>query len=51
MDKIAVVRIEGTILEGQIGYALKQIEQAADDPAVKAVVVRIDSPGGSISAS
>ena len=50
-DKIAVVRIEGVIMEGLIGYAHKQIEQAAADGDVKAVVLRINSPGGSITAS
>src|SRR5262245_9619124 len=49
--KIAVVRVEGIILEGLTGFATKQIEAAAEDPAVKAVVVRINSPGGSITAS
>ena len=38
-------------MDGTTGYPLRQIEQAAKDPAVKAVVVRIDSPGGTITAS
>jgi protease-4 len=50
-DKIAIVRIEGVILEGMTGYAIKQIQRAAQDEAVRAVVVRINSPGGSITAS
>jgi protease IV len=50
-DKIAVVRIEGVLFEGLMGYALKQIEAAATDDHVKAVVVRINSPGGSVTAS
>jgi protease IV len=50
-DKIAVVRIEGVIMEGFLGYAHKQIERAAGDKGVKAVVVRIESPGGTITAS
>lgn len=50
-DKVAVVQIDGTILEGMIGYARKQIEQAAADSRVKAVVLRINSPGGSVTAS
>jgi protease-4 len=50
-DKVAVVRIEGVLLEGLIGYYLKQIETAAADDHVKAVVVRINSPGGSVTAS
>jgi protease-4 len=50
-DKVAVVRVAGVLVEGMTGFAKAQIEQAAKDPAVKAVVVRIDSPGGTISAS
>src|SRR5437899_1923659 len=50
-DKIAVLQFDGVILEGTLGYIHKQIEQAAKDPAVKAVVLRINSPGGSITAS
>jgi protease-4 len=50
-DKIAIVRIEGVILEGTLGFARRQIEQAATDAAVKSVVLRINSPGGSVTAS
>jgi protease-4 len=50
-DKIAVIRIEGIILEGLLSYVHKQIDQAAGDKAVKAVVLRINSPGGTVTAS
>ncbi len=50
-DKIAVVTVEGVIMEGLLGHAHKQIEQAAKDGAVKAIVLRVNSPGGSITAS
>jgi protease-4 len=50
-NKIAIITLDGVILEGLLGYAHKQIEQAAKDKAVKAVVLRINSPGGSITAS
>ena len=50
-DKVAVVRIAGVLMDGTTGYPLHQIERAAKDPAVKAVVVRINSPGGTITAS
>jgi protease-4 len=49
--KVAVVQIEGVIMEGLLGYVHRQIERAAGDKAVKAVVVRIESPGGTITAS
>lgn len=50
-DKVAVIALDGVLLEGLLGFAHKQIEQAADDEHVKAVVVRINSPGGTITAS
>jgi protease-4 len=50
-DKIAVVRIDGIILEGMTSYFRRQIVEASEDDHVKAVVVRINSPGGSITAS
>ncbi len=50
-DKIAVIRIEGVLLEGFTTYAERQIDQAAKDDNVKAVVIRINSPGGSVTAS
>jgi protease-4 len=50
-DKVAIITLDGVLVEGLIGYAHKQIEQAADDRHVKAIVVRINSPGGSITAS
>jgi protease-4 len=50
-NKIAVIRAEGPLVEGFDGYILKQIEKVAKDDQVKGVVVRIDSPGGTIGAS
>lgn len=50
-DKVAVVSLEGVILEGMLDHVHKQIDQASQDDQVKAVVLRINSPGGSITAS
>jgi protease-4 len=50
-DKIAIVDVEGVLMEGLIGFVQKEIEHAAKDKQVKAVVLRIQSPGGSITAS
>jgi protease-4 len=50
-DKVAVIRISGVLFESALGYPKRQVEQAAKDRAVKAVVLRIDSPGGTITAS
>lgn len=50
-DKIAVVRVDGVISDGGIQYPIRQLERAALDKRVKAVVLRIDSPGGTVTAS
>jgi protease-4 len=50
-DKIAIIRVEGAIVEGLLNFVHKQIEKVARDPKVKAIVLRIDSPGGTITAS
>ncbi|ADN35554.1 signal peptide peptidase SppA, 36K type [Methanolacinia petrolearia DSM 11571] len=52
---VSVIRIEGTIETGDfysggyVGseYVGSRIRQAADDPLVEAIVLRVDSPGGS----
>jgi protease-4 len=49
-DKIAIITIEGTILDGE-GYVKKQIDRVRKDDDVKAVVVRVDSPGGTVTGS
>lgn len=50
-DKVAVIRIDGVIADSTIAYPLRQMEQAAKDRHVKAVVLRVDSPGGTVTAS
>src|SRR4051812_15109566 len=50
-DKVAVVRVTGVIAEGLIEHALKQLEQAAEDDGVKIVVLAVNSPGGTVTAS
>ncbi len=49
-DKIAIISVEGTIL-GTQGFVKDQIDQARRDDNVKAIVLRVDSPGGTVSAS
>ena len=48
--KIAIISLEGTILSGE-GPIRRQIERAAQDDDVKAVVLRVNSPGGTITGS
>ncbi len=49
--KVAIVRIEGPLMEGLLDYPTRQLKAAAHDKDVKAVVVLINSPGGSVTAS
>ena len=49
-NKVAIVDVVGAIMGGD-GFARRQIEQVADDESVKAVVLRVDSPGGTVAGS
>jgi protease-4 len=50
-NKIAVINIQG-VIDGQMSeWVQKQIQTAEDDNSVKALIVRIDSPGGGVSSS
>lgn len=58
-DGIAVIHIEGviagtgSIYDGVVSpeYMLDQLDRALADPSVKAILLRIDSPGGTVAAS
>jgi protease-4 len=50
-DKVAIIGLDGVIYEGVLGFVHKEIDQAARDKHVKAVVLRVNSPGGSVTAS
>ncbi|MDR1958664.1 MAG: signal peptide peptidase SppA [Planctomycetaceae bacterium] len=50
-DKIAVITLSGVIVGDEEGSFIKQLNAAETDPKVKAVVLRIDSPGGTVSGS
>ncbi len=49
-DKVAIIAIEGTIL-GEDGFVKHQIDHVRDDDHVRAIVVRVDSPGGTVTGS
>lgn len=49
-DKIAVITLEGTILDGD-GFVKRQIDHVRDDKDVKAIVLRVNSPGGTVNGS
>lgn len=63
-DRVAVINVEGTIESGADGTALfaeatgatsgrimQELREAAKDKSVKAVLLRINSPGGSVTAA
>jgi protease-4 len=59
-DKIAVIYLTGVISssvdgypseDGMVGYLKDQLQQAVDDKRVKAIIIRINSPGGEVVAS
>ncbi|MCI0360300.1 MAG: signal peptide peptidase SppA [Planctomycetaceae bacterium] len=49
-DKVAVLSIEGVIMQGD-GFVKQQIDHISEDDNVKAIVVRVDSPGGTVTGS
>ncbi len=48
-DKIAVVEIRGLITQSQ--GIIEELHQYNDDEGVKAIILRIDSPGGGVGPS
>lgn len=60
--KIAIIEVEGMLMNARVGGMFQaqenkvslftqQMRAAARDPAVKAVVLRVNSPGGTVTAS
>jgi protease-4 len=60
-DAVAIVRVAGAISSGDeediasagaiSGVVIADLERAAADPTVKAIVLRVDSPGGTVTGS
>lgn len=48
-NKIALVRIEGTILDSR--RAIEEISKYANDSSIKAILLRVNSPGGAVAPS
>ena len=48
-DRVALVKIEGVLMTSD--DAVAEIREYADDASIKAIIVRIDSPGGGVVAS
>src|SRR5690606_38874000 len=49
-DKVAILHIQGAIMDAE-GFIKEQIDRIESDNNVKAIVVRVDSPGGTVAAS
>ena len=45
-DRIALIRVEGVILDAQ--STITELKRFGENPSVKAIVLRIDSPGGGV---
>jgi protease-4 len=45
-DRVALIRVEGVILDAQA--TIGELKQYSENPLVKAIVLRIDSPGGGV---
>ncbi|SLM47653.1 putative Peptidase S49, signal peptide peptidase SppA [Nitrospira japonica] len=45
-DRIALVRVEGVILDSQ--STVTELKRFGENPSIKAIVLRIDSPGGGV---
>lgn len=49
-QRIAIITVEGVIMTGD-GYVKHQIDRVREDKNVKAVVLRVNSPGGTVTGS
>ncbi|MGC9334860.1 MAG: S49 family peptidase [Anaerolineae bacterium] len=49
--EVAVIRIEGDIWGMYTGFLRDAMEKAGQDPAVRAIVIEVSSPGGEVTAS
>jgi len=45
-DRVALIRVEGVILDAQA--TISELKHYSENPLVKAIVLRIDSPGGGV---
>ncbi len=45
-DRVALVRVEGVILDSQA--TVGELKRFGENPSIKAIVLRIDSPGGGV---
>ncbi len=51
MNKLAIIDVSGAIMEGEDSFAKRQIDRVKADSSVVGVIVRINSPGGTVTGS
>jgi protease-4 len=49
-NKVAILSVEGLIVSGD-GFVKQQIDKIREDENIKAIVLRVDSPGGTVTGS
>lgn len=49
--KVAIVEVKGAIDDETAEHAIRQLRQARNDVLVKAIILRVDSPGGTVTGS
>jgi protease-4 len=50
-DRIAVIPVEGVITDHMAKTVNRHLKQYGEDSRIKAIILRVDSPGGGVSAS
>jgi protease IV len=50
-DRIAVIPVEGVITDQMAKTVNRHLKQYGEDSRIKAIILRVDSPGGGVSAS
>ncbi|MBN2332106.1 MAG: signal peptide peptidase SppA [Deltaproteobacteria bacterium] len=48
-DQIGLIHVRGVIIDAQ--ETIAQLDEMADDPHIKAIIIRINSPGGAVAPS
>jgi protease-4 len=46
-DRVAVVRVEGVVMDAR--WVLEALQRQGKDPRVRAMVIRVDTPGGAVA--
>lgn len=50
-NKLAIIDVSGAIMDGEDSFTKRQIDRVREDDSVVGVIVRINSPGGTVTGS